>query len=205
MVAAAVGAGDGLAVGGGVPVYISVSDADATVAKAKANGGTVVVEPMDVMTAGRMAFVTDPSGATIGLWQARDHKGAELANEAGAFGWSEIQTRDVEKAKTFYSAVFGWKPTAFQGGMGEYTVFENDGRGIAGAMTMPDMVPAEVPPYWLTYFVVDDTDAAVATASAQGGAVLAPAMDVPTVGRIAVLADPSGAAFAVIKPAPAAS
>jgi len=183
--------------------YISVSDADATVAKAKANGGTVAVEPMDVMTAGRMAFVTDPTGATIGVWQPRDHKGAQLANEAGSFGWNELQTRDVEKAKSFYASVFGWKPTAFPGGMGEYTVFENEGKGIAGLMGMPEMVPAEVPPYWLTYFNVDDTDAAVATASAQGGTVLAPAMDVPTVGRMAVLADPSGAAFAVITPAPA--
>jgi len=181
--------------------YVSVADADATVAKAKAAGGTVAVEPMDVMTAGRMAFVTDPTGATIGIWQPRDHKGAQLANETGTFGWSECQTRDVEKANAFYAAVFGWRPTAFEGGgPGQYTVFENDGRGIGGCMTMPDMVPKEIPAYWLTYFIVDDADAAVSTATAQGGGVLAPAMDVPTVGRIAVLTDPSGAAFAIIKP-----
>jgi uncharacterized protein len=182
--------------------YINVSDADATVAKAKENGGTVAVEPMDVMTAGRMAFVADPTGAVIGLWQARDHKGAQLANESGSFGWNELQTRDVEKAKSFYSAVLGWKPTAFPGQMAEYTVFENEGKGIAGLMTMPDQVPAEVPAYWLTYFNVDDPDAAVATATAQGGNVVVPAMDVPGVGRFSVLSDPSGAVFAVIKPAP---
>jgi predicted enzyme related to lactoylglutathione lyase len=157
---------------------------------------------MDVMTAGRMAFVADPAGAVIGVWQPRDHKGAQLANEEGAFSWSELQTRDVAKAKGFYSAVFGWTTSAFQGGMGESTLFENEGQQIAGGMDMPGEVPKEVPPHWLPYFAVADTDAAVSTATAQGGNVLAPAMDVPEVGRIAVLTDPSGAVFAVIKPVP---
>ena len=182
--------------------YVCVSNADDTVAKAKAAGGSVLVEPMDVMTAGRMAFVADPTGAVIGLWQPGDHKGAQLANESGSFGWNECQTRDPARASAFYAAAFGWKPVSFPGMMAEYTVFENsDGRQIAGCMSMPDQVPAQVPAYWLTYFGVDDTDAAVATASAKGGSVVVPAMDVPSVGRMAVIADPQGATFAVIKPA----
>jgi uncharacterized protein len=181
--------------------YVSVADADATIAKVKQNGGTVVVEPMDVMTAGRMAVFIDPTGAFIGVWQPRDHKGSQLANEIGTWGWSELQTRDLEKAKAFYSAVFGWKPTQFEG-MAEYTVLENDGRGIGGAMPMPAEVPKEVPSNWLTYFGVDDTDATVERAKQNGGGVLAPPMEIPNVGRFAVLTDPQGGVFAVIKTQP---
>jgi len=183
--------------------YVSVSDADTTTSKVKASGGTVAVEPMDVMGAGRMGVFVDPTGAAFGIWQPGNHHGAQLANEVGTWGWSECQTRDVDKAKSFYAAVFGWKPTAFQG-MGEYTVFENDGRGIGGCMAMPDQVPKDVPSHWLTYFGVDDTDAAVDTVKRKGGTVLSPAMDIPGVGRFAVVSDPQGAAFAIIKPAPSA-
>ena len=183
--------------------YICVGDADATAAKAKQNGGTVVLEPMDVMSAGRMGFFLDPTGAAIGVWQPRDHKGAQLANDPGTWGWSELQTRDVDAANRFYEAVFGWKPTPF-GDMGGYTVFESDGRGIGGAMAMPAEVPKEVPAYWLNYFGVEGTDAAVETIKKNGGGVLAPPMDIPTVGRFAAVTDPQGAVFAVITPAPQA-
>ena len=181
--------------------YISVADADAITAKAKQAGGTVIVEPMDVMTAGRMAFFMDPSGAVIGVWQPRDHQGAQIANEPGTWGWSELQTRDLDKATRFYSQVFGWKPTPFGEG-GQYTVLENDGRGIGGAMPMPAEVPTNIPSYWLSYFGVDDTDAAVETVKKNGGSVLAEPMDIPTVGRFAVVTDPQGAVFAIIKTEP---
>src|SRR5438132_8374367 len=170
-------------------LYVCVSDADATASKARESGGTVIVEPMDVMTAGRMGFFVDPTGAVIGVWQPRDHKGAQLANEVGTWGWSECQTRDVGQAKTFYQSVFGWKPTELAD-MGNYTVFENDGRGIGGCMAMPDEVPKEVPAYWLTYFGVDNTDASVDTVQKAGGGVFVPPMDIPTVGRFAVVSDP---------------
>jgi len=181
--------------------YVCVSDADATASKVKASGGTVIVEPMDVMTAGRLTFFVDPAGAGIGAWQPRDHQGAQLANEVGTWGWSECQTRDVDKAKSFYGSVFGWKPTAFGD---DYTVFENQGRGIGGCMTMPKEVPQEVPAYWLAYFGVDDTDAAIKTVKQLGGSVLVSPTDIPAVGRFAVASDPQGAVFAVIKPAPQA-
>lgn len=177
--------------------YVAVTDADAGAAKARQAGGTVIVEPMDVMTAGRMAVLMDPTGAAIGLWQPRDHKGTQLANEPGTWGWSELQTRDLARANAFYEAVFGWKPTPFGD---SYTVFENDGRGIGGSMTMPAEVPAQVPSYWLTYFGVEGTEGAVATVRKHAGTVLVEPMDIPTVGRFAVATDPQGAVFAVITP-----
>src|SRR4051812_18692975 len=88
--------------------YVSVSDVDATSAAVKDLGGSVVVEPMDVMTAGRMAVCVDPSGAAFSLWQPGDMVGAALANEPGAFTWNELMTRDVPGATTFYGSLFGW-------------------------------------------------------------------------------------------------
>ena len=178
--------------------YVSVEDADATVALAKKAGAMVFVEPMDVSDIGRMAVFADPTGAAIGVWQPKTFQGAELANEPGSFAWSELNTRDVPAAKTFYSQVFGWEPNDLDmGGMG-YTEWKSGDKSLAGMMTMPDVVPAEVPAHWLVYFGVDDTDATVSKATELGATTLMPPTDIPP-GRFAVLSDPDGAAFAVIK------
>ena len=184
--------------------YVSVEDADATVALAKKAGAMVFVEPMDVSDIGRMAVFADPTGAAIGVWQPKTFQGAELANEPGSFAWSELNTRDVPAAKTFYSQVFGWEPNDLDmGGMG-YTEWKSGDKSLAGMMTMPDMVPAEVPAHWLVYFGVDDTDATVSKATELGATTLMPPTDIPP-GRFAVLSDPDGAAFAVIKMNPMAA
>src|SRR3954447_3692733 len=96
--------------------YVSVVDADATAAAARDAGGSVVVEPMDVMDVGRFAFVSDPGGAVIGLWQPRRHTGAEIVNEPVSLAWNELNTRDVEAAKPFYTAIFGWEAETSQMG-----------------------------------------------------------------------------------------
>lgn len=88
--------------------YVDVASVDDTLEKVTANGGNVIVAAMDVGEAGRMAVFTDPDGAAIGLWQAADHKGAGLVNEAGAWGWSELVCDHPDKEKAFYSAVFDW-------------------------------------------------------------------------------------------------
>jgi hypothetical protein len=178
--------------------YISVDDADATVAKVTAAGGTVLVAPMDVLDVGRMAVVMDPTGAAIALWQPRAHHGADLANEPGTFTWNELQTRDTEAAKAFYRAVFGWGAHTSEGGTMVYTEWKRGEDSLGGMMDMPAEVPAQIPPYWLVYFAVDDCDASAAKASGLGGATLMPPMDVEP-GRFAVLSDPAGAVFAVIK------
>lgn len=183
--------------------YVGVEDADKTIDVAKQAGATVFVEPMDVMDLGRMAVFADPTGAALGLWQPRNHKGAELANESGAFCWNELQTRDLGAAKEFYTTVFGWEPNDMDmGEMGTYTEWKLNGNSVAGMMKMPDMVPAEVPSYWLVYFGVDDTDATVSKATGLGAAALVPPTDIPP-GRFSVLMEPNGATFAVIRLAPA--
>lgn len=174
--------------------YFCVTDADATVAKAKELGATCVAEPMDVLEYGRMAVLVDPTGAAFSLWQPGSHKGAGLVNEADTWCWNELNTRDMDASKAFYSALLG----AGMGGSPEYAEVQVDGESVAGIMPMPEMVPAEVPPHWLVYMAVDDCDAAAAKAQALGGSLLAGPMDVP-VGRFAVLADDQGATFAVIK------
>ncbi|MFN8162750.1 MAG: VOC family protein [Solirubrobacterales bacterium] len=179
--------------------YISVEDADATMAAVHANGGKTMIEPMDVLDIGRMAFFIDPTGAVCGLWQPRSFKGAGLVNEPGAFCWNELDTRDPEAAKAFYGAVFGW--TFEDHDMGEggiYTEWKLGADPIGGMMDMRGRVPDEVPANWLVYFAVPDTDAALETVKGSGGNVAFGPIDIPA-GRFAVVSDPFGTVFAVIQ------
>jgi uncharacterized protein len=180
--------------------YVAVDDADATVAKVKEAGGTVVFEPMSVLDYGRMAFIADPTGAVIGIWQPGRNKGAGLVNEPGSFSWCELNTRDVEGAKSFYGDVFGWafETEELGEGRGSYTTIMLGGGPVGGVLDMNERgVPEGIPAHWQVYFAVEDTDAAVEQAKAGGGGVMVEPFDVP-VGRIAILTDPHGASFAVI-------
>lgn len=177
--------------------YVSVADADQTVATVKSAGGTVFVEPMDVMDAGRMAVFADPTGAVCAVWQPRAHRGAGLVNEPGTLVWNELNTRDTNVAASFYSTVFGWEPETSAMGDLEYTEWKLEGRTVGGMLSMPAMVPAEVPAHWLAYFGTADCDATVAAAREGGATVVVPPNDIPP-GRFSVLVDPTGATFAVI-------
>jgi hypothetical protein len=177
--------------------YISVEDADATLDKVREGGGTVMVEPLDVMGMGKMAVFTDPAGAVCGIWQPGTFVGAELVNEDGSFGWNELGTRDVPAAREFYGKVFGWTVEEQEmPGMGTYNVWK-DGEHVRGGMMDISSMPAEVPPHWLVYFTVPDADAAAETTKAAGGQLLNGPFDI-SVGRIAILMDPQGAMFAVM-------
>jgi predicted enzyme related to lactoylglutathione lyase len=178
--------------------YINVVDAEATVARATIAGATIFMEPMQVMEAGSMALFADPTGAVIGLWQAGQHKGADVANDPGTWCWNELNTRDVAKATSFYRHVFEWDADITDMGGMSYTEWKNNGATIGGMLDMPAAVPPEVPAHWLVYFAVSDTDATVAAAEKLGATTLMAPTDIPP-GRFAVLADPAGAAFAVIK------
>ena len=115
----------------------------------------------------------------------------------GAFSWSELMTPDPEAAGRFYGALFGWTVQTMDMGTGPYHVANVGDTGVAGIMqTPPDQ--AGLPPMWGVYITVADTDAAAARCVELGGKVLVPAMDVPTVGRMAVLQDPQGAVFSVM-------
>ena len=184
--------------------YVSVEDADATVNSVKAAGATVLVEPMDVADIGRMAVFADPTGAAMGIWQPKTFMGAELANEAGSFAWNELNTRDLPTAKDFYTEVFGWTPNDLDMDGMQYTEWKLGEKSVAGMMAMPEMVPAEVPAHWLVYFGTEDTDSTVAKASKLGATTLVQPTDIPP-GRFAVIMDPDGAAFAVIKMTPMSS
>jgi hypothetical protein len=181
--------------------YVSVENADRTIEAAKKAGATVFVEPMDVLDIGRMAVFADPTGAAIGIWQPKSFFGAELANEAGSFCWTELNTRDLQAARAFYSEVFGWTPNDLDMGGMKHTEWKLEEKSVAGMMAMPEMVPAEVPAHWLVYFGTEDTDATVAKATELGATTIVAPMDIPP-GRFAILTDPDGAAFAVIKPNP---
>jgi uncharacterized protein len=194
-------AGLGPTQGEGMPpawsTYVSVEDADTTAKAVESAGGSALAPPFDVFDSGRMAVFADSTGAAISVWQPKEHHGAGLVNEPGAFCWNELHTRDVEGAKNFYQTVFSWDGvTQDMGGMA-YTEFKLDGKSIAGMIAMGDEYPAEVPAHWLVYFAVEDTDATVAKVTSLGGAVVSPPMDSPA-GRFAVLRDAPGALFAVI-------
>ena len=177
--------------------YIAVADADATAARVTELGGQVVAPPMDVLTAGRMAVCLDPAGAAFSLWQAGTTLGSGLANEPGAFTWNELLTDDLDGAKAFYGGLFGWTSETMTGEM-PYTEFKLDGRSIAGMMPKPPTMPPGVPPMWGVYFAVEDADATVATITAAGGSLLMGPQDIEP-GRFAVVADPAGATFNVMK------
>lgn len=179
--------------------YITVDDADETAAKVKEAGGQVVMDPMDVMEAGRMAVLQDPEGAYFSVWQAKETIGAQLVNEPVSLSWNELNTRNLDQAKQFYGAVFGWECVTQDMGDGmTYTEVKLDGNSVAGMMDMTGRVPDMVPPHWMVYFAVDDADATAAKAQELGGQVMVPPTDIPP-GRFAVIADDRGASFAVIK------
>ena len=179
-------------------IYLHTADAPATAAAVVANGGQVIVEPMDVGGLGFMSVFVDPSGGFFGTWQPDMHQGFEVFGEHGAPAWFELMTLDFDAATTFYSAVFGVSLKDLDGGGGAaYQTFHIDVEDEAGIMDAKGLMPEGVPSNWLVYFGVDDADAAAAKAVELGGSIAAPPADTPW-GRFALLADPMGAIFAVI-------
>lgn len=178
--------------------YASVTSADESAAKAKELGATLMKEPFDVMTVGRMAVVQDPTGAVFALWQAGTHKGAGVVNVPNSLCWNELSTADTEKAGDFYTGLFGWGKNVQQMGPMTYTSFMN-GERPAGGMYNPGPEMGNVPPHWLVYFAVDDTDTMARKAGELGGKIISPPMDIPDTGRFAIVQDPQGAVFGIIK------
>jgi uncharacterized protein len=200
--------------------YIWVDSADDTAAKVKEAGGSVMMEPFDIMDSGRMAVFTDPEGAVFMVWQANQHRGSQLVNEHGSNNFNNLNTRDLESAKAFYGAVFGWETLDLDGGavmwalpaygdhleeltpglrkgmeeMGAPRGFEDV---VAGINLIRDDQP-DTPAHWGLTFAVDDADAIAAKAEELGGKVIMPPFDAPWV-RMAVLADPQGATFVASK------
>jgi predicted enzyme related to lactoylglutathione lyase len=175
--------------------YVNHSDIDAVAARAEAAGGVVFLPPMDVLDVGRMALIQDPTGAAFGVWQPRTHIGAQVVNQPNSFVWNELQTGDRERARAFYQSVFGWTDRLDDTG---YVTWHDGDRVHCGAIQM-DPSWGEVPPHWLVYFLVDDVDAAAERAVELGGTLHHGPSAAGDLGRLAVLSDPQGALFAVIK------
>ena len=206
---AAVGSRRGGPPAGAWETYIWVESAEETVAGVTDAGGSVILEPFDLLDAARVAVVADPAGAVFGVWQPREHRGARLVNEPGAWAISQLGTHDPGGSKAFYGAVFGWVTDTFDMGEGEVTLWRVPGyvggepeqpvsREVVGVMVPAIGDPEEVPARWNVDFWVGDVDAAIGKAKRLGGEVVVPPFDT-SVSRTAVLADPQGAVFSVSK------
>jgi predicted enzyme related to lactoylglutathione lyase len=175
--------------------YASVEDADATAARAGELGGAAVFrEPFDVLDAGRVAAIRDPTGAIVSLWQPRERIGATLVNDVGALCWNELATTDVERAKSFFAELLGWEYETDDSG---YASIKNAGRRNGGIRKQ--VAPERgTPPSWLPYFTVESADTAVHQAGQLGGRTLLPPTEIH-IGRFAAIADRQGAPFAVFE------
>jgi predicted enzyme related to lactoylglutathione lyase len=192
--------------------YVWVESADETAAKVRDAGGTVLAEPFDIPEAGRRAILADPQGAEFSVWQAGNHKGSQVVNEHGSVNFNDLHTTDVEGAKAFYGAVFGWKELDMGNfsawtlpGYGDHLEELNPGtRENMGEMGAPggfiDVVASlgkaegDEPAHWGITFAVDDANAVAKRAEELGAKVLVPPIDAPWV-RMAIIADPQGAIF----------
>jgi uncharacterized protein len=174
--------------------FVTVESADAAAASAAEHGGTVEMDPFDVMDVGRMAVVQDPTGAFFPVWEPRASIGAQRVNEPGALTLNQLNTSDPERAQEFYSGVFGWRFEKVPGDQPYWGIYNGD-RLNAGMMPLP--ADAGAPSHWLVYFGSDNVDDDAARIGELGGTVMVPPMSVPG-GRILVAADPQGAVFALL-------
>ncbi|MGO9274464.1 MAG: VOC family protein [Terriglobia bacterium] len=192
----------------GVPphwmLYILVESADAAAPRAAELGGTVIVPPFDVYDAGRMAVLQDPTGAYFCVWQAKNNTGMGIAGVDGTLCWADLSTPDRARAGDFYSGLFGWQIGKEDEEPGhDYWHIKNGEEFIGGLPPAAHRDP-HAPAHWLAYFLVSDCDVSAAKAQQLGAAVYLAPMNVEDVGRMAILADPQGAAFSIFQPAPRA-
>jgi predicted enzyme related to lactoylglutathione lyase len=192
--------------------YFWVDSADETASKVRAAGGSVVIDPYDVMESGRMAMFADPEGASFWVLQPNQHKGARIVNEPGSLNLNGLNTRDVKGAKSFYGSVFGWRTLTLNDGaemwtlpgFGDFLERDNpslrrqmaeadapDGfEDVVGAITPIADDQPDTPAHWSVIFAVDDAE--------LGGKVIVPPFDAPWV-RMTVIGDPQGATFLASK------
>ncbi|KQV17559.1 MULTISPECIES: VOC family protein [unclassified Kitasatospora] len=189
-------------------IHFKAEDIQTTVAAVTAGGGAVRMEPTDVMGEGWLAQATDPQGAEFALWQPGKTAGLELTSAPNTLLWAELHVPDPVADITFYQGLFGWRSQEMPAPGMTYRVLsvrkgDQQEASFGGVAPMDGGVSGGVErPRWVPYFHAQDVDATVATAQANGGSVLMPAADVPEVGRIAWLADPFGAVFALLRPDP---
>jgi predicted enzyme related to lactoylglutathione lyase len=174
--------------------YITVDDVDEMVERARENGATTPCDPFDVMDAGRMGTVIDPTGAPVNFWQPKTSIGAERVNDPGCFGWNELGTRDLARARRFWSDVMGWTYQEENLGGSPYLVIKNGERSNGGMHDISGKVPDAIPAHWNVYFTVESIEKALAAQRRNAGNVIVPPTSIG-VGTICVVSDPQGATF----------
>jgi uncharacterized protein len=186
-------------------IYLASDDAAKTLDAATGHGGNVQVAAMTVGDLGSMAYLADPTGASVGVWQPGKHQGFGVYGEPGAPAWFELHTSDYHAAVNFYRDVFGLE-TEVAGDTPDfrYTILRKGDEQVAGIMDATAFLPEGQPARWSVYFGSDDTDASLAKVTAAGGAVVQAAEDTPY-GRLATVADPAGAQFKLAGPSAAAA
>lgn len=183
-------------------LYIAVENADAAASKAASLGAKVPAPAFDVMDAGRMSVIEDPTGAVFVVWQAKNNAGIGISGEPGTICWADLSTPDRERAKTFYSNLFGWKITPGEGKDSSGYLHIMNGENMIGGIQTSDGRNADAPPHWLIYWYVADVDASAAKAKQLGATFHLPPTTIEGVGRMAVMADPQGAVSALFHEMP---
>jgi predicted enzyme related to lactoylglutathione lyase len=200
--------------------YVWVDSADEAASRVASAGGTALMDPFDIGDSGRMAVFADAEGAAFCVWQAKQHKGAQIVNEHGSLNFNGLNTRDAGSAKKFYGEVFGWQTLTLDGGVEMWTLpgygdyLERDNPGLRRRMAEMGVTPdfadvvasinplgedqSDVPAHWSVTFAVDDADAIAERAAELGGKVVVAPFDAPWV-RSTVIADPQGATFIASK------
>ena len=181
-------------------IYVAVENADAAVTKAQQIGGKPLTPAFDVMDAGRMAIIQDPTGAVFCVWQANKNAGIGISQVNGTLCWADLSTPDPKRAADFYSGLFGWQANSAPKDASGYLHIKNGEQHIGGIPPAAHR-QAGAPPHWLTYFQVDDVDATANKAKEMGANLHLPPKTMEGVGRMSVIADPQGAVFAIFKSA----
>jgi uncharacterized protein len=196
--------------------YIAVDDADSIATTIADGGGQVTSPPQDAGPAGRAASFADPAGAPFRVWQARRRLGAQVVNTPGSWNFSDLHTRDLDTATTFYGNVFGWEADELDIGGGQTTVMwrrpgygdhlattidpeiHDRQRDMAAPPGFADAIAWLAPvedgemPHWHVTFAVADRDESVATALRLGATDVSGAVDTQWT-KMAVIRDPQGA------------
>jgi predicted enzyme related to lactoylglutathione lyase len=178
-------------------LFFSTTDADETAGLIERSGGKLLSPVLEIGDAGRMVVAADPSGAMFGAWEANQLNGIGLHGQTGALSWNDLRSADPDRAREFYAAVFGYHYAPVEMAGPDYTTFSltADGLPIGGIGGMMGM--DGYPSHWIVYLAVPDVDEAVSRTPELGGHVVSPGFDTPY-GRMAALADPTGASFWVL-------
>ncbi len=179
--------------------YVAVDSVDDSARQGESLGGKTLYGPQDIPGVGRFAVVADPTGAAYALFTPlpTDNPSPMLEpTDPGALGWNELYAGDLDKAWSYYEAMFGWRKDQAidMGPMGVYQLYAAGERVLGGMMKKPDQMPMAA---WLYYFTVADIDAAIAKITAGGGRVVHGPMEVPGGAWIVQGIDPQGAHFAL--------